>query len=180
MRNRLLWIIVGVTACSSSPRAPVTSPTTTRTVQVSGMPGKLTVTSSASASLTEVASPVQDVWKVLPAVFDSLGIKPSLIDPGAHTLGIENQKVRVKLGTTPLSRYLDCGQTQIGPNADEYQVLLTVVTRVQASTAGGSTLGTLVDAVAKPIAFNQEYARCATKGMLEQRIADAVKKQLSR
>ncbi len=179
MRHPLLWLVLSATACASSQHAAAPGPVTTRTFEVSNMPGKLTITSSATAMNSTLSNSVDEVWKVLPGVLDSLGIKVTMLDPAARTIGIDGSKVRVQLGTTPLSRYLECGQTQVGQNADSYEVLLTVMSRVQAA-AGGSTLSTLVDAVARPIAFRQDYAHCATKGLLEARIADAVKKKLQK
>lgn len=178
MRKLLLWCVLGGAACASSTKAPETGATSIRTVEVGGMPGRLTVVSSTRASVTNVAFTVDEVWKVLPAVFDSLGVKTTVIDPSQHVIGIENVKVRVQLGRTPLSRYLDCGQTQIGQNADSYEVLLTVLTRVQAVAAGGSSVSTTVDAAARPIAFSQGYSKCSSKGLLESRLVDAVKKRL--
>ncbi len=178
MRQPVLWFVLGAAACASTTQSPVSTGVTSSTVAVAGMPGKLTVTSSATASVTTLTAPVDRVWQVVPAILDSLGIKVSLIDPASHTIGVEQMKVRVQLGSTPLSRYLDCGQTQIGQNADSYEVLLNVIVRVQASPTGGSSLHTLFDAVARPIAFRQDYSRCSSKGLFESRVADAVKKKL--
>ena len=37
---------------------------------------------------------------------------------------------------------------------------------------------TTFEAMARPIAFSREYSRCSSKGVLEKRLADAVKAQL--
>ncbi|HEY5490019.1 MAG TPA: hypothetical protein VIK25_02400 [Gemmatimonadaceae bacterium] len=178
MRRLLLWCVLGGAACASSTKAPETGASTSRTVQVAGMPGKLTVTSQSRASVTGMAFTVDQVWKVLPSVLDSLGVKASSIDPSQHAIGAENFKVRVQLGRTPLSRYLECGGTQVGANADSYEVLLTVLAQVQPVATGGSTLSTLFEAVAKPIAFSQGYSKCSSKGLFETRLVEAVKKRL--
>jgi hypothetical protein len=41
-----------------------------------------------------------------------------------------------------------------------------------------ATLETMFESQAKPVSFSREYARCSTKGLLEQRIVEAVKAQL--
>ena len=87
---------------------------------------------------------------------------------------------RARLGKAPLSRYLDCGNTQIGPNADSYDVFLTVMTTVSPEGASGATLTTIVDAQSRPVTFNQAYSRCSSKGGIEIRIADLVKARLAR
>jgi len=178
MRRLLLWCALGSAACASSTKAPETGPSTSRTVQVGGMPGKLTVTSQSRANVTNMAFTVDEVWKVLPLVLDSLGVKASSIDPAQHSIGAENFKVRVQLGRTPLSRYLECGGTQVGANADSYEVILNIVTQVQPVATGGSRLSTLFEAMAKPIAFSQGYSKCSTTGLFESRLVDAVKKRL--
>lgn len=179
MRKLLAWCVLGGAACASSTPLPETGASSQRTIQVAGVAGKLTVLSSTRANVSKLAFTVDEVWKVLPAVLDSLGVKGGVIDAAQHVIGTENAKVRVQLGRTPLSRYLDCGATQIGQNADSYEVLLTVLAQVQAAESG-SSLSITVEAAAKPIAFRQDYMRCSTKGLLESRLLDAVKKQLLR
>ena len=95
-------------------------------------------------------------------------------------MSAEDQKVRVRLGRTPLSRYLECGGTQIGSNADSYEVRLTVLAQVRAVASGGSSLATTFDAAAKPITFSQDYSRCSSKGLFESRLVELVTKQLQR
>ncbi|MEP7002231.1 MAG: hypothetical protein ABI969_17210, partial [bacterium] len=77
------------------------------------------------------------------------------------------------------SRFIDCGTTQIGENADTYDVYLTVVSQLEENkTSGLAILHTTFEAMARPIAFSREYARCSSRGELEKRIANAVKAQL--
>lgn len=177
MRKNLLSLVLGVGACASSSPVPETGASSQRTIQVPGVAGKLTVVSSTRANVAKLAFTANEVWAVLPAALDSLGIKGRVIDATRHVIGVENFKLRVQLGRTPLSRYLDCGETQIGPNADSYEVLLTVLAQVHPAESA-SSLSITVEAAAKPIAFRQDYMRCSTKGLLESRLVDAVKKQL--
>ena len=177
MRRLLVWSVLGGAACASGSPVPETGASSQRTIQVPGVAGKLTVVSSTRANVSKLAYTADEVWKVLPAALDSLGVKSRVIDATERVIGVENFKLRVQLGRTPLSRYLDCGQTQIGPNADSYEVLLTVLAQVHAAETG-SSLSMTVAAAAKPIAFRQDYMRCSTKGLLESRLLDAVKKQL--
>jgi hypothetical protein len=53
------------------------------------------------------------------------------------------------------------------------------VSQLEENKASGlTTLHTTFEAMARPIAFSREYARCSSKSILEKRIADAVKAQL--
>jgi hypothetical protein len=56
--------------------------------------------------------------------------------------------------------------------------VLSVSTTVSSGGAGQASLATLLDAQARPATYNQAYSRCGSKGLLEQKIADAVTKKL--
>jgi hypothetical protein len=95
------------------------------------------------------------------------------LDASKHLAGNAGFKLRQRLGKVPLSRYFDCGTTQVGPNAESYDVYLTVLTSV-ASDAGGAKVATVVDASAKPVAFSQAYSACSTTTALEKRLQTLV------
>lgn len=173
-------MVAGTMSCASASGGPETGTTTSRTVAVAGMAGKLTVNSTTSASTTALAYSLDDVWRVLSAAFDSLGVTVGHVDPTQHVIGNDGYKLRVQLGRTPLSRYIDCGQTQIGQNADSYDVYLSVLAQVQAGASGGASLTTTLDAAARPISFSQDYSRCSSTGLFESRLVDTVKKLLQR
>jgi hypothetical protein len=143
-----------------------------------------TVGLSQNASTSNVSTPVSysldQVWRVLPAVYAALGIPVQLIDPKTHQVGNEGFKTRKTLGTTPLSTYIECGKTQIGENADSYDVVLTVLTSVQPGNSGGSNVVTTIEASAKPVTYSQEYSRCSSKGRLEAQLVDSLMARLRR
>ena len=121
------------------------------------------------------------MWRSLPAVFDSLGIPVANLDAPKRTMGNSSFKIRGRLKNVPLSRYIDCGtSTQIGPNADSYDVNLSLLAEVRPADGGASSLVTIFEAVAKPANFAQGYSQCATKGTLESRFVDLVNAQLKR
>jgi hypothetical protein len=156
-----------LTGCTSSSSA-LPDRDTRQTVQISGVSGKLNMSSSSSATTNTIAEPLELVWRALPKALDSLGINVTTIDPARFVMGAEGVKVRQRLGKAPLSRYLDCGQTQIGPNADSYDVMLTVMVQLQKNVPGATSVSTTVDATAKPIAYSQSASECSTKGTLEK------------
>lgn len=107
-------------------------------------------------------------------MFDSLGVAVSTVDQAQHVIGNDALKVRQRLGKAPLSRYLDCGQTQIGPNADSYDVVLTLLVHLQPNGVGSTTLLSTVEATAKPIAYAQSASACSSKGALESRLTTLI------
>lgn len=127
-----------------------------------------------------VAAPIDRVWRALPATFDSLGIPGAVVDAAARRYGSTGFRVRRRLGTAPVSRYFDCGQTQIGENADEYNVQLQVVVTLSTGTAGTTNVEVLLDALARPVAFSQGYQACSTRGTLDARLIERLRTELSR
>jgi hypothetical protein len=123
----------------------------------------------------------EQVWRSLPAVFDSIGIPVADLDPPKRKIGNSAFKVRGRLKNVPLSRYIDCGtSTQIGPNADSYEVNVSLLAEVRPAEAGTSTIITTFEAVARPANFAQAYSQCSSKGALESRFIDLVNAQLKR
>jgi hypothetical protein len=169
--------LVAASACASSGGLPEQRPAQ-QTIEIGGMPGKLTVNSSSTANVTKVALAMEQIWRVLPATFDSLGVPITRLEPAKHLIGNEGFKLRQRLGKTTLSRYLDCGTTQIGANADSYDVYLTVMTQLQPGDAGVTTVSTTFEAVARPLAFAQDYSKCSSKGLFESRLVELVKAQV--
>lgn len=182
MSARLLpvFLVATLAGCASSPSGGTTTALPPQSIRVGagGSGGRATINATSSASVVTVPQPIEDVWSVMPATYDTLGITKAVIDPTEHFITNGGLKIRQRLGSTPLSRYLECGTTQIGPNADSYEVFLTVSTQLSTSADGGTTIVSMVDGAARPLNFAQEYARCTSKGALEQRITDAVKLRL--
>jgi len=86
--------------------------------------------------------------------------------------------VRRRLGKVALSRYLDCGSSQLGPSADEYQINLAVMSSVQARSGDTTVVTTNVDATGTGLQFSGQSVRCTSRGELEKRIHELVR-QLS-
>lgn len=165
-------------ASSASTEAGMASRPATQTVGGTDV-GRLTISNTTSPDVVKLSLAPDAVWRTLPAIFDSLTIPVSTLDPARKTIGNDGFKIRQRLGKAPLSRYLDCGNTQIGPNADSYDVMLSVVTTVTPNEASGATISTIVDARARPITFNQGYSQCSSKGGIELRITDLLKRLLA-
>jgi hypothetical protein len=113
------------------------------------------------------------VWGVLPGVYESLGIKPTRHDDESMVIGVQNVIVRRRLGGEALSRALECGLDVLGPNADYYEVHLTVMSMVRPASPSGSALDTRVSAWAAPNGVSTTV-QCGSTGRLEGRIAQTV------
>lgn len=70
-----------------------------------------------------------------------------------------------------MGRYLDCGNSLTGPRANEYDVALSIVTRVNPVSSDSTVIETTLDANARPRATSGSSVHCISKGELETRIA---------
>jgi hypothetical protein len=174
-------LAVALVACASSGASTSSgSPGVAQsiTVQSAQGVGSVRVSTSNDAHVTSVPFPVADVWRALLAAYDSVGLPVTSVNEKTHVVANEGFKLRQRLGKTSLSRYLDCGATQIGANADSYDVHLAITSRVVEGAPGAASIATTLEAAAKPITFAQDYTRCTSRGTLETRLVDLVKAQL--
>ena len=180
MRRVVPVALLVLAACSSS-RPGEALPGQAQTAAVRDASGSnLRINSGDGVAMSSVASPIDAVWKSLPAVFDSLGIPVNTVDPKLKAFGNSGFKLTKKLGKTPLSQYLDCGQAQAFPSADTYEVYLVTMVQLQASEPGATAVATSVQASAKPLTVRGDYMRCSSKGELEKRIVDRLRAETKR
>ncbi|HEV8447931.1 MAG TPA: hypothetical protein VGQ44_13960 [Gemmatimonadaceae bacterium] len=179
MRRLLVAGLATALACAGASPSVGSAPAEQH-VAVPGSGTTLNVVATSGVSRREFAAPLDKVWRVLPAVFDSLSMPVSFLDPSTHSVGNRGYKVRGKLGKVGLARYIDCGTTQIGPNAESYDVTLTLNTTLTKTGEGATAMTIDFEASAKPMAFAQEPFRCSTKGTLEQRVNDLTAALVSR
>jgi|SRR5687768_3789200 len=186
MRLVVIASLAMLVACASNP-APSTGRPEEQTVRVSGVTGGISgstglrLTSNTISRVDTLWTSFDRVWRELPAVFAVLEIPIEKFDASTNVIGHSAFKVYRRLGKFPLTRYLDCGSTQIGPNAESYEVMLTVLTRIERvrSDTSLTAVGTTVEAVAKPVQFRGDYSRCSSKGTLENRVMEILKIQLA-
>ncbi len=70
----------------------------------------------------------------------------------------------------------DANVTRIASPID--RVWLAIRVQLKPDDGGGTMVETMFEAMAKPVSFSREYSRCTSRGVLETRLADAVKAQL--
>jgi hypothetical protein len=129
---------------------------------------------------TKLLVSVDKAWAALPTVFGELGIEPNVVDSRQHVFGNAGTTHRGKLGTQRLSHYFECGTTAGIANADQYDILIRVITQIIPADAGLSALRTQVEATGHANATSGQVVRCATTGALEERIAHMLSEQAVR
>ena len=179
MRHGILtsmFAFATLTGCSSPAKSVETVPGPAQTTRISGVqssPVAVRTNPTISRGTVMVDAPHATTWKALIAAYDSVGIPVGSSAQGDGVLGNLGFKVRRRLKDAPLSRYLNCGTTQVAPNADSYEITLSVATQLQ-PVAGGTRAVTTVEATGRPIAFAGSQVSCVSTGRLEMLIAELI------
>jgi hypothetical protein len=117
------------------------------------------------------------VWAVLPEVFERLEIPVNRRDRQVPEMGNSGFAVR-RIEDKRMSAYVDCGTTLAGRLADVHDVTLMVIVRLAATSDGGTTVTTFVDATAKSRSTSGNPIHCQSNGALERRVSDVVAERL--
>ena len=181
MRRGMLLLMLAVAGCASGGAAG--SAPASQTVRVVGPAATQSVAMSGGAETSSSKTlpyTVEQVWRALPGVLDSLGIPIQTLDPAKRLAGNVGFKVRGRLKNVPLSRYIDCGNsTGIGPNADSYEVHMVFLAAVQPAEGNSSSVSLTFESAAKPVNFAQDYSQCGSKAVLESRLFDLLAARLA-
>lgn len=118
-----------------------------------------------------------EVWAVLPAVYERLGIPVAKLDEERMTLGNQALKAR-SIDGKRMSTFVDCGTTLSGRVADRYDVTLNLATQVAEAPGGGSEIVTSLDAWAEPRLTRGDAVHCRSRGALEEQISAMTSEEL--
>ena len=137
------------------------------------------LSSTPNVGVVTLAAPMDKVWTELVAVYGALGIDVSIADRASRTIGNPSLKVRRRLGSTVLTKYIDCGSTQGAPSAESYEVLLSIHSQLQSPTPNNTTVTTTFQSMGRPVSVSGEYRTCTSTGALEKSIGDLLRTRLS-
>ena len=177
MRASILVTLALLPACSSPRNRPDAAPTPTQTVRVSGTStigqganSSVRMSAANDIAADTIGAPLDSVWRALPEVYRALAIPTNLLDTDLRQLGTSGTKVYRRLGQTPLRRLLDCGSTQIGPNADSYDIMLAATTTLRRLDSVSTIVTTSVQAAGRPMQHGGSEVVCRTRGDLERQV----------
>ena len=184
MRMRIVaaLLVAAAAACASGRRNAGETATSIETTRVSGSGGTTTLTTVAETrrGVAVLPAPVGVVWRALRTAYDSLASPVTRVDEATRVIANDGLKLRRRLGTVALTRYLDCGSAQAGPNAETYEVHLAVVTQLRPDSANATIATTAVQASARPVLFAGEFVACASTGELERSIESMLRYHLAK
>lgn len=127
----------------------------------------------------DVMGAMDEAWTALNVVYSDIKIPVTTLVDAQHLIGNESYKVRRRIGTIPMQQILDCGNAQGIPNAETYDILMTISSFLTPNPKGGLSLITRIDATGRSPNFARENAvACHSSGTLEKDIAERVRKKL--
>ena len=190
MRISAPLLALALGACASAGTGgPDASPPPPQTTTISGATtgqegslgsGTFTVstTRDAGVSRMELAATPERVFTALRAAYPAIGIEVGTVDSEQRVVGNRRLEVSRRLGSSPVSRYLRCGETAFGsPAADQHRVRIHMVSTV-APAGQGSSVVTQLQATATPTGQNNQIA-CSSTGVLEDALTKAVQLRLA-
>lgn len=155
-----------------------------QTAVLQGMSGTATgvnMVSNTSVNRLVVAATPEAAFQALAAAYGTLKIPVTDLNQAARTVANQAYRVRRRIGDVPTMRALDCGGDSGMPNAETYQLTLTIQSRVVAGDAPGiSVIESTVEGTGRnPTTAASSDVRCSSIGGLEKRIGELVKASLA-
>jgi len=121
----------------------------------------------------------ETVWNVLGGVYAQLEIPVERSDPRSMELGTPGYAAR-RIERDRMNTFVDCGSNLAGPMANQYDVTLSVMTRLTSKGPESTEILTMVDAYGRPRAVSGNPVHCQSRGVLELRVAQRIAEALGR
>jgi hypothetical protein len=136
-------------------------------------------TDSRATSISISATPEQ-VWAVLPGIYQELGIQAEMRDDALRTLGTRGF-TGSRIGGKRAGDFVRCASQGTGPSSGGMmRTRLTIITRVTSASGGKAEIVTEVGGTATPVeGTSTGPTACASTGELEQRIRTMAEKAIS-
>lgn len=116
-------------------------------------------------------------WRALGGVYEQMGIPVTQSDPSAMQLGNPGYLAR-RVDGDRMNSFIDCGSDFSGPLANQYDITLTVITKLTSKGPESTEVLTVMDAYGKPRAVSGNSIHCSSRGVLEMRVAQKVAEAL--
>ncbi len=169
----------GLTGCVTSGSAG-SAPADTPIRTVAFTDGGQIMTTVPSGDRATFAATPERMLRAVEGAYRDIGVEPTTVNVETRQVGNSAFVRRRQLGSVPLSRYFDCGNTFIGLRADDDRLTITMLSTITDAGGGKAEVRTVASAVAKPMDGTQTLpADCASSGRLEQLLRTAITKQLA-
>lgn len=171
-KMQLVAVLFAAVGCASSPQPNTKPRSETVTIDVPNAPSsRVTIRDDPSGSTAALTVSPAQAWRALPAAYTALGIPLAALD-SAHRFVRGAATAYRQFQRSQVSRFVDCGSSLVGPNADAYHVQLVIESEIDSVSTASSTVRTHVDATGSG---SGTTVRCSTTGSLERLINNQVK-----
>lgn len=183
MQLKLIWrrcvavaLSAGAVACATPSGGGSAGQDRVETVSITSESGsrEFKLRPDVSGSRTTLEFGASQVWAVVPTAYKVLPIPVDAVDSARRFISGSAVAQRQFL-RRPVSMFVDCGSTIVGPSADSYNVRLRIQSQVDSLTASTSSLRTWVEATG---ASSGGTVRCASSGELERLVGEQVRELL--
>lgn len=109
-------------------------------------------------------------------MFASLDIPMTIDDTTQDTYGNNDFQKSSRIGNRPMSEYVDCGTTAIGPRAATYRMYMSLITVVDSVRPQQTRVKSTLAVTARDQAAGGTTARlhCSSTGKLERMLVDSI------
>jgi hypothetical protein len=176
----LVLSLVALGACSG-PQPGASAPAPVRDqVRIGAEGGRsqtVDIHTTSPTSSQTVAMSIERAWRALPIAYESLGFQIIQLQEASRTIAGQRLRARGTFAGERFSRLLNCGETAGLPNADRYDVSLTVVTSLE-QAGEGTLVSTDVQAVATPNTTAGAQVRCVANARIGEIVAARVREAI--
>jgi len=163
---------------TSSAAPPVTMTPVTQRIVTPGTNVNINTIEVNAGFSQLIVAPMDAVWTALNVTYGELGIPITTLVDAQHLIGNDSYKVRRRIGKLLMQDLLDCGNAQGIPNAETYDIMMSISSTLVPNPKGGVNINTRIDATGKSPNFSRDASTgCVSTGVLEKQIADLVRKK---
>jgi hypothetical protein len=138
--------------------------------------GRYAITNSYTPIGVAVSISPDSAYEVIKRVYTMLEIPVSQSSLKDHSVGNDRIEVRRKLGGLNMQDILDCGEKLDTPNAENWDIQMSLFSSAVVNKDGGSTVLTQIQAMGHdPSQGNTRWNFCSTTSALEEKIGSMIK-----
>ena len=154
-----------------------TQSTVAITTEDGGSSPTVRLTRDGYVAMDEIVGEPEELWRLLPQVYEGIGLPLPTVDSRARSAVIENHVINRRVGDERMSNLLECGNSIDGPNADTHRITMTLRTWVTPAEAEGrSIVRTQLQATARhQMHGSSGSTHCSSKGRLEMLIRERIR-----
>ncbi|MEO7997815.1 MAG: hypothetical protein ABI852_10245 [Gemmatimonadaceae bacterium] len=182
MRRILIFSLATMAGCATT--SPTTSagsgkidegPSPPRPTYLSMAGLRATYADAPAASVSVVRADPATVRQSIRKIFSQLDIPVTIDDVKQDAIGNTDFQKSARIGNHPMSEFVDCGSTAIGPRAATHRMYMSLITIVDSLSARRTRVKSTLAVSARDLsAASNARLHCSSTGALERLLGDSV------